>query len=182
MNGLALLLAWSVKTPRNGALAVAAISTATLAGAWVFEFAGYAPCPLCLEQRHAYYAGIPLALLSAYLAGFGGRLAAIGLVLIAGAFLYNAGLGAYHAGAEWGFWQGPADCAAATGSPKPPSGTMADFRASLENASVVSCTEPAIRILGLSLAGWNLLISLGIAAIAAWAAWRGDYGSNSLSQ
>jgi disulfide bond formation protein DsbB len=165
---------------RRAAILIGLAAAATIIGAWIFEWLGYLPCPLCLQQRTPYYVAIPLAGLTAYVAGFGRRLASLGLALIFLAFLYNAGLGAYHAGAEWRFWSGPSDCAAGAA---PSSGSVADFRARLNATRVISCTEPAIRIFGVSLAGWNVLISAGLAALAlAGLRGRADQGSSSLSQ
>lgn len=143
---------------------VLALAFATLAGAWFFELAiGLKPCPLCLEQRYAYYAVMPLAALVAYAAGRGTArgVLAIGFALIVLAMLANAGLGVYHAGVEWGFWPGPTDC----------SGPMIDLKAGsllerLDKVKVVRCDEVQWRFLGLSLAGYNVLISLAIAAVA----------------
>src|SRR5256885_7145100 len=95
------------------ALAIAAVAAATLAGAWFFQLVlDIRPCPLCLEQRYAYYLVLPLGALVA----LGTARDAPRAVLIAGfaiitlATLWNAGLGAYHSGVEWGLWQGPTDC------------------------------------------------------------------------
>ena len=175
---------------RQVALAVALGAAATIGGALVFEHAfGYVPCKLCLIQRDPYYAAIPLALATALLPPRWGR---TGLWLLALVFLVSAGLGAYHAGVEWGFWPGPADCGGGAGAG---AGTMGDFLNQLQTTRVVSCTEAAWRFLGLSLAGWNVLISLALAGLAVVAALdkgfsfgRKDaakakpYGSSSLSQ
>jgi disulfide bond formation protein DsbB len=80
---------------------------------------------------------------------------------------------------EWGFFAGPSDCGGGTGAA---AGNVGDFLSQLESTRVVSCTEAAWRFLGLSLAGWNVLISLFLAAMAALAARRPDQGSSSLSQ
>lgn len=147
------------------AAAVAAIYAATLVGAWFFQYVlDIRPCPLCLEQRYAYYLIIPLAALVAFgrWRGVVGRpLAIAGLCIIALAALANAGLGAYHSGVEWGWWPGPTDCA---GAPNFGSGSLLDR---LNQVRVVRCDEVQWRFLGLSLAGYNALISLGVAAIAA---------------
>ncbi|MCB5177682.1 disulfide bond formation protein B [Microvirga lenta] len=174
-------------TIRQAALAVALAAAATIGGALVFEHVwGYQPCKLCLTQRNPYYLAIPLALIAAFLPAKWGR---IGLWLLALVFVVSAGLGAYHAGVEWGFWEGPSDCGGAMGSS---AGNVGDFLNQLQTTRVVSCTEAAWRFLGLSLAGWNVLISLALAAFAAWAAVQGSsgneragtgaYGSSSLSQ
>src|ERR1035441_7643397 len=102
----------------TAALAITAIAAATLAGAWFIQLAlDIRPCPLCLEQRYAYYLAIPLGALIAIAAAKDaprGVLAA-GLALLAAAALGNAVLGTYHAGVEWKFWQGPTDCTAPDG-------------------------------------------------------------------
>ncbi len=152
-------------TIRQAALAVALGAAATVGGALVFEHAfGYVPCKLCLIQRNPYYVAIPLGLLAAVLPP---RWSRIGLWLLALVFAVSAGLGAYHAGVEWGFWAGPSDCGGGSGAG---AGNVGDFLNQLQNTRVVSCTEAAWRFLGLSLAGWNVLISLALAAVAAKAA------------
>ncbi|MEE1613989.1 disulfide bond formation protein B [Microvirga sp. CF3016] len=154
-------------TMRQAALAVALGAAATVGGALVFEHVfGYVPCKLCLIQRNPYYIGIPLGLLAALLPA---RYARPGLWLLALVFLVSAGLGAYHSGVEWGFFAGPSDCGGGSGAG---AGNVGDFLNQLQSTRVVSCTEAAWRFLGLSLAGWNVLISLALAAFAASAAAR----------
>jgi disulfide bond formation protein DsbB len=87
-----------------------------------------------------------------------------GLAILALATLANAGLGAYHSGVEWGFWKGPTDCS----GPVVNLGNAADLLSKLDTVKVVRCDEVQWRFLGLSLAGYNVLISLLMAAIAAW--------------
>jgi disulfide bond formation protein DsbB len=147
------------------ALAIAGIAVATLAGAWFFELVlDIKPCPLCLEQRYAYYLAIPLGALVAFAAAKDaprGVLVA-GLGLLALAALGNAWLGAYHAGVEWHFWQGPTDCS----GPVVDLGSAGNLLQRLDTVKVVRCDEVQWRFLGLSLAGYNVLISLLMAAIA----------------
>ncbi|NIX78205.1 disulfide bond formation protein B [Microvirga terricola] len=150
---------------RQAALAVALGAAATIGGALVFQHVwGYQPCKLCLMQRDPYYLGIPLALASALLPRQWARL---GLWLLVLVFIVSAGMGAYHAGVEWGWWLGPSDCGGAAGGG---AGNVGDFLNQLQKTRVVSCTEAAWRFLGLSLAGWNVLISLGLAGVAGFAA------------
>ena len=92
----------------------------------------------------------------------GGPLA--GFAILALATLVNAGLGAYHSGVEWGFWQGPTDCS----GPVVNLGSANDLLSRLDTVKVVRCDEVQWRFLGLSLAGYNVLISLLMAAIATW--------------
>ena len=166
-----MMRAWPVATAE---IVIAVAGAATVLGAWFFQCAlGLKPCPLCLEQRYAYYFAIPLAvmvLLGDHV-GASRKVLIAALVAIALGMLYNAGLGVYHSGIEWKWWAGPQEC----------SGSLDDLGAGgnllekLQSISVVRCDEAAWRFLGLSLAGYNALISLALAAIAAWAAameWR----------
>jgi disulfide bond formation protein DsbB len=168
---------------RIAAITVALGGAAAILGAFYFQFAlGLQPCPLCLDQRVAYYVSIPLAVLVALGASVGAsrKVLTAALVVIAAAMLFNAGLGAYHAGIEWKFWAGPADCSGPLNS----LGSTGGLLTQLQNIRVVRCDEAAWRFLGLSLAGYNVLISFALAAIALWGAragWR-SYGSSSLSQ
>ncbi|MCR6733121.1 MAG: disulfide bond formation protein B [Afipia sp.] len=149
------------------AAGIAVIAAATIAGAWFFQLVlDIRPCPLCLEQRYAYYLAIPLAALIAFGAakGVSRRLLGAGLLILALALLANAGLGAYHAGVEWGFWQGPTDC---TG-PIVDFGNTGNLLDGLNKVKVIRCDEVQWKFLGLSLAGYNVLISLAMAALAAW--------------
>ena len=151
----------------TAALAITAVAAATLAGAWFFQLVlDIRPCPLCLEQRYAYYLAIPLGALVALAAARNaprGMLLA-GLAILAAAALGNAWLGAYHAGVEWHFWQGPTDCTGEIGN----LGSAGNLLERLDTVKVIRCDEVQWRFLGLSLAGYNVLISLLMAAIAAW--------------
>nr|WP_315743883.1 MULTISPECIES: disulfide bond formation protein B [unclassified Bradyrhizobium] len=150
----------------TAALLAAGIAAAALAGAWYMQLVwGLQPCELCLKQRYAYYAIVPLGLLLALAGSVAPRgLLVAGLVLIALAALGNAGLGVYHAGVEWGFWAGPTECTGPVGN----LGSASSLLERLDSVKVVRCDEVQFRFLGLSLAGYSVLISLLIAAIAAW--------------
>ena len=153
------------------ALAVTAIAAVTLGGAWFFQLVlDIRPCPLCLEQRYAYYLVIPLGLVIAFGAARDAPRAALvaGLAIIALAALGNAGLGSYHSGVEWGLWKGPTECSGPIGN----LGSAGNLLERLDSVKVVRCDEVQWRLLGLSLAGYNVLISLLMAAIAAWGALR----------
>ena len=149
------------------ALAVTVIAAATIAGAWFFQLVlEILPCPLCLEQRYAYYLAIPLGALTAFAAKSGAPrpLLLAGLAILCLATLANAGLGTYHSGVEWGLWKGPTDCS----GPIVNLGSATDLMSRLDTVKVVRCDEVQWRFLGLSLAGYNVLISLLMSAIAAW--------------
>ncbi|RTL54109.1 MAG: disulfide bond formation protein B [Bradyrhizobiaceae bacterium] len=147
------------------AAAVAVIAAATIAGAWFFQLVlDIRPCPLCLEQRYAYYFAIPFAVLLAIaIARRAPRgLLIAGFAILALAALANAWLGTYHAGVEWGWWKGPSDC---TG-PLTDFGDPRNLFNSLKTVKIIRCDDVQWRFLGLSLAGYNALISLLMAAIA----------------
>lgn len=154
-------------TPSNAAWIAAALAGATISGAWIFEHLGYAPCDLCLQQRWAYYVGAPLAVVAALVAARSAKAGGALLALLALVFAASAVFGAWHAGVEWGFWPGPAGCA---GAAAPRASDMTDFMAQIQATRLVRCDEVAIRIFGLSLAGWNALVSMAIAALAGFAA------------
>jgi disulfide bond formation protein DsbB len=149
------------------ALAVLAIAAGTLAGAWYFQLVlGLQPCPLCLEQRYAYYLAIPLAALVALAAGQNAPKSLLigGLVILALAALGNGVLAGYHAGVEWKFWAGPTDCTGPVGN----LGSAGSLLDRLDTVKVVMCDEVQWKFLGVSLAGYNVLISLLMAAVAVW--------------
>jgi disulfide bond formation protein DsbB len=149
------------------ALAIAIVAAATLAGAWFFQLVlDIQPCPLCLEQRYAYYLAVPLALLVALAAAKDAPRGVLigGLALLALAALGNAVLGGYHSGVEWGFWPGPTDCTGPVGN----LGNAGSLLQRLDTVKVIRCDEVQFRFLGISLAGYNVLISLLMAAIALW--------------
>jgi len=162
---------WSEQLRRDpaaaAALAICVLSAATIIGAWYFQYVlKLAPCPLCLEERLPYHIVIPLSLLMA-IAAFARApraLIIVGFVAIMATVLCGAALAAYHAGVEWRWWPGPTDC----------TGPVTDFSAKgpllnqLQSVQVVRCDEAAWRFLGISLAGYNALISLALAAIAAF--------------
>ncbi|MCJ8520292.1 disulfide bond formation protein DsbB [Pseudorhizobium tarimense] len=140
--------------------------TATVGGALAFQYVGgYIPCALCLLQRNPYYYSIPLGI-AALLATalrlpswvIRSLLAAIGMMMLVG-----AGMGVYHAGVEWGFWEGPATCATSAPGVSTNAGSLLD---DLNAFHGPSCTEASLRVLGLSFAGWNVIASLILAAIA----------------
>lgn len=149
--------------PRRLIVALGLASLALIAGAWYFELVvGLKPCKLCLEQRAPHYAAIGLAAVATLLAR-SRRVQWAALLLLALLMLWSTGLGIYHSGVEWGWFAGPNDCG---GASAPAAAGMQDFMKQLQSVRVVSCTEAAWRLLGLSLAGWNALASLALLALA----------------
>jgi disulfide bond formation protein DsbB len=126
---------------------------------------GYIPCALCLLQRQPYYYAIPIAVLAAIssVAGLPSWIARA-LILAAGILMVvDAGMGVYHAGVEWHFWPGPATCSTTANSMTQNAG---DLLTELNSIKGPSCTDAALRVLGLSFAGWNVIASLILAAFA----------------
>lgn len=153
--------------PVAAAAIVTVIGALTIGGFFFFQYVlGYPPCPLCLDQRNAFYVGVPLAALLWLGANHGAssKVLIAGFAVIAAVMLWNAGLSAYHAGVEWKFWPGPADCSGPINS----LGSASNMLKQLQNIRIVRCDEAAWRFLGISLAGYDVLVSLFLAAIAAW--------------
>ncbi|MCV0394412.1 MAG: disulfide bond formation protein B [Rhizobiaceae bacterium] len=149
------------------ALVVAAGMIITVGTALGFQhIGGYIPCMLCLEQRTPYYVGIPV-MLGAFLSAMlkGPAWLTRGLLLVGGGLmLWSLYLGAFHSGVEWGWWQGPTDCGVV--SPSVDSGGSGGVLGQLNQVVPPSCDQAAGRFLGLSFAGWNVVASAILAAIA----------------
>lgn len=148
-------------------------SAAMLAIAHGFEtFGKLAPCTLCLRQREVYWwaAGLALAFMIVVRLPGGPRLRQATCWILGLVFLVGAGVAIYHAGAEWKFWPGPTTCSSAGSA-----AVSADAMSALLNGAKIhgpACDKPAWVFLGLSMAGWNALISLALAALSAAAALR----------
>jgi disulfide bond formation protein DsbB len=132
---------------------------ATIAAALGSQYiGGLYPCELCLEQRMAYYWGLPLLALILVLWN---RLPLpvwyLGMFIVTGIFAWGTYMGSYHAGVEWGFWPGPTAC---TGV-----GDSFSFDQLNSMTPVIGCDVVQFRFLGISLAGYNALISLAIVAL-----------------
>src|SRR5437879_12298846 len=160
-----------LKPPGPRALVLLALgaSVAIVGGALLFQYVGgLVPCELCLYQRWPYYAAI-VAAIAALLTG---SAAAMREILLLCGLLFAAGLAlaVYHVGVELHWFAGPSACTGSgTGAQ-----TIEELRAQLLNRQPVNCDEPAWRLFGVSLAGWNALASLGLAAFClASAPWLG---------
>jgi disulfide bond formation protein DsbB len=132
---------------------------------------GYIPCALCLLQRDPYYYGIPVAL-AALAATFltVPPVVVRALLIVAGIMmLVGAGMGVYHSGVEWAFWEGPATCSTSVSSVTQ---DATQLLSDLNHIKGPSCSEASLRVLGLSFAGWNVIASLVLAAIAFYGASR----------
>ncbi len=133
---------------------------------------GYVPCELCYTQRLPYYyAAMPAGFLALIVSMIGRPALLVRLLLLvtALALITTAAIGAYHSGVEWGFWPGPAACGAVGDSVTKDAGNLLS---SLAKTKPPSCDEAALRVLGLSMAGWNVIVALIMAAIS----WHGAFG------
>jgi disulfide bond formation protein DsbB len=148
-----------------------AISAAMLAAAHAFQtFGGLAPCHLCLKQREAYWAAMAVAAVAAVV----GLVRAypptprIASLVLAAIFAYGTYLAVFHAGAEWHWWAAPATCS----SSGPVSAEA--LRALMAGGGVrqPACDVAPWRLLGLSMAGWNGLVSAGLVVVSMAAALR----------
>ncbi|MBZ9656359.1 disulfide bond formation protein B [Phyllobacterium lublinensis] len=148
------------------ALFLLAAMIVTVGSALGFQYiGGYLPCKLCLEQRYPYYAGIPLMALAAASAGLKWPAGLTRLLLALGGVLMLIGLGlaVFHAGVEWKFWAGPTDCTAVAMSITTDAGSLLN---DLNAIHPPACDTAALRVLGLSFAGWNAIASLVLMVIA----------------
>ena len=142
-------------------LIAAFVAAAMLATAHTFQHFGYEPCALCLRQREIYWAALAVALGGvAVTRGDGRRVVALAL---GGLFVTGLTVAVYHAGAEWAWWPGPATCAGSAGPVS--ASAMGDL---LGGAKVhpPACDHADWRLAGLSMAGWNALVSAGLACVS----------------
>ena len=152
---------------RSWPLVAALCALALLGVAHGFEsFGGLAPCHLCLQQREIYWVAVAVGLAGWAAGRFvkGKHVVAIASAVLALIFLSEAGLAAYHAGVEWKLWQGPQTCSgAATGR-----ASLAAINGLLGGARIDAprCDVAAWRFAGLSMAGWNVLVALVLAALS----------------
>lgn len=139
------------------------MSLAALCVAWLAQYGfGLAPCHLCLLQRDAYWAAMALSV-AAIVLGPRSPYRRWAIALIGLAFLTGAGIALYHVGVEQKWWEGAESCVGAmTGL------SGADLEAAIMNAPVTRCDEAAFELFGISMAGYNGLLSLALAAFTFW--------------
>jgi disulfide bond formation protein DsbB len=147
-------------------------SAAMLAAAHAFQTFGHlAPCHLCLKQREVYWVALAVSAAGSVMLFLHGGTTArrIAGAILAVIFLGGAGIAGFHAGAEWKWWPAPASCAS-TGAAV----NLADLRALMAGASAPppACDVAPWRLLGLSMAGWNVLVSVALAALSLLSAIR----------
>lgn len=134
-----------------------AISALLLGGAYISEYVfGLYPCEMCWWQRWPHFAALALVLLSTLAAP-----KRVWIALAALAILVSGAIGAFHAGVEYGWWEGLTACSSVSSGGGDPLDAIMD-------APLVRCDEVQWSLFGISLAGWNFLISTvgGIAILA----------------
>ena len=148
-------------------------SVAILGAALGFQYiGGLHPCALCIYQRIPYGVTIALGLVALVGAGrLGGRgTAAVAAVtaLAALTFAAGAGVAAFHVGVEQGWWHGLSTCSTTL----EPGLSFEEFKARIMKAPTARCDEVAWSLFGVSMAGYNFLLSLALAGGSLWAARR----------
>jgi disulfide bond formation protein DsbB len=136
-------------------------SGALLLGAYYFQYVvDLAPCTLCHWQRYPHMVAI-VAGLGAVATYQYPRVALVMVLVAITALLTTAAIGFFHVGVEYRWWEGPQTC-----SGNVPTGlTMEQLKKYLFGAKMVRCDETAWSMWGVSMAGWNALISAGLAFV-----------------
>lgn len=160
----------SALQPNRSGLLVALAAAGTLALVLIAQYGfGLPPCEMCHWQRWPHIAALIFGLTALLLPRWRVPL----LSLAALSFAITGGIGVFHAGVEWKWWQGLTSCGSSSTAT-----SLEDLRAQIMAAPVVRCDEAAIRVLGLSMAGWNALWSAALAVFALLAARRAAQESN----
>ncbi|WP_448503024.1 disulfide bond formation protein B [Sphingomonas sp.] len=137
-----------------------ALPLALIAGALGSQYVGgLYPCEMCLWQRWPHYAAIALAALAFVVPGSNARAALVALAAVG--IAASGAIGAFHAGVEYGWWEGMTAC---TSRVDPAQG---DFLEALLNAPLIRCDRAPWTLAGISLAGYNAILSLGGALVIA---------------
>ena len=148
-----------------GPALVLAACIAMVLGAYGFQYiGGFEPCKLCWWQRYVYFAAIPLAAIAVFLAARGQAAARWPMTLTGLLLLAGMGIAGYHAGVEYHWWPGPDTCSGAIG------GDI--FRDNVVKG-LVRCDETPWSLFGVSMAGYNFLISGLLAVFSLRLAWKG---------
>ncbi len=129
-----------------------------LGGAYLSQYGfGLYPCEMCWWQRYPHFAALVLALVSTVVEP---KRLWIGLAALA--IFASGAIGAFHAGVEYGWWQGVTGCATAAG------GGTGDALENILAAPLIRCDIAPWSLFGVSLAGWNFLVSTAGALAILW--------------
>ncbi|WP_417583708.1 disulfide bond formation protein B [Pelagibacterium sp.] len=149
----------SSSTDKRLASGAFALGLAAILGALAFQFiGGLYPCELCLTQRWPYYIGLPLLALALIAWRKLTTAIRVGLMgIVAALFAWGGGVGVYHAGVEWGWWPGPQSCTGVGDE-----AVSLDMLSDMSDVRIVPCDAIQWEFFGISLAGFNVLISAAI--------------------
>ena len=138
------------------------LGLAAILGALAFQFiGGLYPCELCLTQRWPYFIGLPLLALALTVWTKLTTAIRVGLMgIVAVLFAWGAWVGGYHAGVEWGWWPGPQSCTGVGDD-----AISLDMLSDMSDVRIVPCDAIQWELLGISLAGFNALISAAIVVL-----------------
>ena len=154
----------AVLRPDRWIALILALAVALLIAVHAFEtFGGYPPCELCLHQREAWWTAGTIAAFGLVVIRFRPSIGWLVCAALAVVCAGSAVFAAYHAGVEWKWWPGPTACTG-TGSPHVSAKDVAALLSGAKSVHMVRCDEAAIRWFGVSMAGWNAVVSL-LAAI-----------------
>ncbi|MGB7406622.1 MAG: disulfide bond formation protein B [Pacificimonas sp.] len=144
---------------RAALLIVLFVPTALLSGALVGQHVfGLPPCEMCMWQRWPHVAALVLASLALLIEGARRPLVVVAALAIA----VSGAIGAFHAGVEYGWWEGVTPCATTSIA------TGGDFLAEIAAQPLVRCDVAPWSLFGISLAGYNALISILASGAALW--------------
>jgi disulfide bond formation protein DsbB len=159
---------FDLSAPRISALFLLAASAGSLLAAFFFQYViGLQPCILCIWQRWPYAVVIALTILALTAASHSPKLRAALLALCGVALLFGGGVAVFHVGVEQHWWTGTPGCGVTATAD-----SIEALRAQIMAAPVVRCDQVAWSLFGISMAGYNILISLALAAVAFVAARR----------
>jgi disulfide bond formation protein DsbB len=148
-----------IRNPKFVPIGLAVLSAVTLASVYASQYwGGLQPCPLCLYQRWPWWIALALAVLAFWPAFRRVILVLAGLIVWAG-----AGIALYHVGIEQQWWAGPTSC---SGAATP--GSLDALRAQIFAAPIIRCDDIAWSLFGISMAGYNALVSLATGAGVIW--------------
>lgn len=156
------MASFDLSAPRTSALFLMAASAGSLLAAFFFQYVvGLQPCILCIWQRWPYAAVIALTILALTVGGRAAKLRAALLALCGVVFLIGGGIAVFHVGVEQHWWTGTPGCGVTATAT-----SIEALRAQIMAAPVVRCDQVAWSLFGISMAGYNILISLVLAAVA----------------
>ncbi len=136
-----------------------------LAGAYFSQYvAGLYPCEMCWWQRYPHFAAVPIALLAFILTNPGVQRVLVALAAFA--ILTSGLIGGFHAGVEYGLWDGLTACTSTI------SGSGEDLLKSILDAPLIRCDVAQWTFMDISLAGFNFLFSTGGAIVILWSIWK----------